>query len=80
MVIDHQLNPNKYTQQELDKNSDYAYASATFATSATSAYAAYAAYTASVDADDAYWFNEYFKLSGENKQDYIDAINKDNKQ
>jgi|ETNvirome_6_1000_1030641.scaffolds.fasta_scaffold29534_4 hypothetical protein len=27
-----------------------------------------------------YWINKYFELTGENRQDYIDAINKDNKQ
>ena len=26
------------------------------------------------DAGDAYWVNEYFKISGENKQTYINAI------
>lgn len=25
------------------------------------------------------WINEYFEVTGENKQNYIDAINKDNK-
>ena len=45
------------------------------------AYAAYAAYTA---ADAAYtaaekWVSKYFERSGENKQNYIDALNTDNK-
>jgi len=32
-----------------------------------------------VDADsDAYWLGRSFKITGENKQDYIDAIHKDN--
>ena len=31
-------------------------------------------------ADAVYWLNKYFNITGENKQDYIDAINKDNKQ
>jgi len=56
--------------------------------------AAYWAFTAAVRADNSnytdwtadyvakieYWLNRYFELTGENKQDYIDAINKGNKQ
>ena len=71
MVIDHQLNPGKYTQEQLEQNADSAAAAA--------AYAAHTAYTAAA-ADTTHWLNRYFRLSGENKQDYIDAINKDNKQ
>ena len=72
MVIDHQLNLGKYTQEQLEQNADSAAADA-------AAYAAYTAYTAAA-ADTTHWLNRYFRLSGENKQDYIDAINKDNKQ
>ena len=89
MVIDHNLNPGKYTQEQLKQNADaaydaydYAYDAVAFAAkfayfAAHDAYAnaAYAAY-ANVD----YWLDRYFKITGENKQDYIDAINKDNKQ
>ena len=41
-----------------------------------------AAHAAADDAAyaSAYWINEYFKRSGENKQDYFNAVNKDNKQ
>ncbi len=73
-VIDNQLNPGKYTTGELHKNA-YAVADAYSAASYVAAYATY-----DEDANVTYWLNEYFKLSGENKQDYIDAINKDNKQ
>jgi len=71
-VIDHQLNPGKYTQEELEENSNDAYEysedAAAYADADAAAHAAYAA------ADAAYWLNEYFRLSGENKQDYIDSI------
>ena len=69
MVIDNQLNPDKYTQEQLDKNTDDAYDAA----------AAAAAYVAG-DQTDAYWIDRYFEHTGENKQDYIDAVNKGNKQ
>ena len=71
MVIDNQLNPDKYTKEQLKKNADDSRA-ATYAAD-VDAYAA-------DNADAGYWLNEYFKLTAENKQDYIDAINKDNKQ
>ncbi len=64
-VIDNILNPGKYTQEKLDKNA-----------AAAAKTAAYAAYTAAA-ADTTHWLNRYFRLSGENKQDYIDAINKE---
>ncbi len=63
MVIDNQLNPGKYTQEELDKNCNDAFD----AYAAANAAASYATYR----------LNIYFKHAGENKQDYIDAINKD---
>jgi len=93
MIIDHQLNPEKYTQEQLDKN-----ASAAYAANAAAAKAAYAAKdtaswstaavhaaatwsTAAVHAASAfataYWLNEHFNITGENKQDYIDKINKE---
>jgi len=94
MVIDHQLNPDKYTKEQLKQNADAAYyandADAAFvaddfyaananANACACAYAA--ANTAAIDyASAAYWLRQYFKKTGENKQDYIDAINKDNKQ
>ena len=83
MVIDHQLNPKKHTKKQLNKNADDAYEDY-IATNddETAAYAANAAFD--VYDNDAtntdYWVNEYFMETGENKQDYIEAINKDNKQ
>tara|TARA_R110002050_G_scaffold188280_1_gene322706 strand:- start:225 stop:494 length:270 start_codon:yes stop_codon:yes gene_type:complete len=83
MVIDNQLNPAKYTKEQLKQNA--AYAAAAAYTAAAAAY--YAAYDdaargvrdrANVNAVD-YWLSEYFVNTGENKQDYIDAINKENK-
>ena len=68
MVIDHQLNPDKYTQEDLDKNAASAYVA--YDTAYDAAYAA-------ASANATYWLNRYFELTGENKQDYIDAINKD---
>jgi hypothetical protein len=76
MVIDHQLNPDKYTKEQLKDN---AYVAANAADAAAYA-AADAAYAAANAAAVTYWINEYFEFTGENKQDYIDAINKDNKQ
>ena len=60
-VIDHQLNPDKYTQEQLEEN----------------ARAAAAAYYAAAYYDNNYYLKRYFNHTGENKQDYIDAINKD---
>ena len=78
MVIDNQINPDKYTLDELKANAEAADANANTDTAYVEAYAACAAcadtYAAAADAD--YWLNEYFNYSGENKQDYIDAINK----
>ena len=39
---------------------------------------AFASFYADLNVD--HQLDKYFKLTGENKQDYIDAINKDNKQ
>ncbi len=69
MVIDHQINPEKYTQEQLEENYN----------AADAAYVA-AAYVAAATVCSNYWLNKYFKETCENKQDYIDAINKDNKQ
>ena len=97
MVIDNQLNPDKYTKEQLEQNyadatayaahAAHAAAAAYACTSAAYAYAAHATAYASDDTDAAtyaaatvdYWLRRYFKQTGEIKQDYIDAINKDNK-
>ena len=68
MVIDNQLNPDKYTKEQLKQNA-----------AATRAAARAVRDRVNVNAAD-YWLSEYFVNTGENKQDYIDAINKDNKQ
>jgi len=69
-VIDHLANPEKYTEKQLQDNRK----------AAGEAYDA-ACYDAAADAEStAYWVNEYFTTTGENKQDYVDKINKDNKQ
>ncbi len=74
-VIDHQLNPGKYTQEELEENSNDA-----FEDSEDADYLAKSCQTATYAAnhyDDPKWVQHYFDKMGENKQDYIDAINKD---
>ena len=82
LVIDNQLNPDKYTQEQLDENAAdacvaYFAADAAYAAANTAYYAAYDVRDrANVNAVD-YWLSEYFVNTGENKQDYIDAINKD---
>jgi len=83
MVVDHQLNPNKYTQEQLEDNRtnayvDYAYAANSAANAiaydATADYATAAYAAAYVD----YWLDEYFQRTGESKQDYIDEIVRSN--
>jgi len=74
MVVDHQMNPEKYSKDELKANADAA-AYADVVSYATTAYsAAYAAYASADDITNL--INQYFNCTGENKQDYIDAINK----
>ena len=85
------LYPENYTEQQLKEN-HYAAISylndnptdpahiAVYA-AAIDTYATYDANSVWTD-DDAtqageYWLNEYFKLTGENRQDYIDEINKE---
>jgi len=57
----------------LDADADTAYA--VYATAAIYADTAYTAYTAATG----HLIDRYFRLSGEDRQDYIDEINKDNK-
>ncbi len=69
------LYPESYTKEQLDKN--YLNACEAACEAAWSAAACEAVYfTERAE----YWLNEYFKKTDENRQDYIDAINKDNKQ
>lgn len=97
MVIDNQVNPSKYSVDELNDNYVAACAATLDAASHAAACAARdavyyvavcaacsardaASYVAACAARDAYmvdfWLDEYFNRTGENKQDYIDAINK----
>jgi hypothetical protein len=84
-VIDHLANPGKYTQEELEGNADTAdaaYCAHTDDTNSDAAYRAtycasyrasyWAAYTDAAYA--AFWVDEYFKITGEDKQTYIDAL------
>ena len=85
MVIDHQLNPGKYTKAQLKDNSDAAYyasfdahsSDATVATySSDTTAATYAAAYAADDINTEYWIDKYFEHPGENKDDYIKELNK----
>ena len=79
MLVDHQLNPAKYTKEQLKQNAADARAARAAADVATRAAARSVRDRVNVNAAD-YWLSEYFVNTGENKQDYIDAINKGNKQ
>ena len=80
------LYPENYTKEQLRQNA----ADADADTVSAAAYAADAVNAAS-NADEAadawtictdhveYWLNKYFERTGENRQDYIDAIHKENK-
>ena len=73
MVLDHNLNTTKYTKEQLEQNADDAYVAA------VAIAAANAAADDATDDEDAFWLDRYFRYTGENKQDYIDEINKDNR-
>ena len=89
MVIDNQLNPGKYNREQLRQNASEAaaiyaeYAKADYAIGAGYVdYAAANAAAACAAADIAaieHWIDRYFNNSKENKQDYINEINKDKK-
>ena len=91
MVIDHYLNPGKYTKEQLRQNASEAaaiYSSADAAADKDAlAYASAAASVADVAdyAADAtpdvvnYYIDQYFEKTKESKQDYINEINKDKK-
>ncbi len=67
MVQGYLINPGNYTQEQLDNNSKDAFDSVDAAAVAASAAAANAS-------DTERYVNEYFEETGENRQDYIDAI------
>jgi len=89
-TIDHQLNPGKYTKEQLRQNASEAaaiyaeYAKADYAigagyvdyAAANAAYYVYAATNAAADYAADYWVDRYLKSSKESKQDYIDEINR----
>ena len=87
MTMDSLANPGKYTIEQLKECSSATTAASYYAANYAVAYAVDAAayYAVSTGAADAcvaydnanYWLYIYFKRSGENKQDYIDEINKD---
>ena len=80
MVIDHHLNPGKYTEAQLRQNEIDAYVdNYTAAANATGAVYTAAADAANYAAVIGRLIDQYFKESKENKQDYIDEINKDKK-
>jgi len=78
MAIDHQLNPDKYTKVQLQDNAyDAFYVASAMSNAANACFMSTSENKSQLINES---INEYFRLTGENKQDYIDAINKDNKQ
>ena len=90
-VMDDLANPSKYTQEQKEANRESAYttsrhaanaaaAAADAADASDAAYAAYAADTAAAasDADTDYWINRYFERTGEDKQLYVNEIERIN--
>ena len=73
-------NPELFTNDEMMKNGNDAYAAAYAAATIPAAFAAYAAYSYAdvddVDATHAYAADaaKYFKITGENKQNYTDEV------
>ena len=78
IAIDYELYPNKYTQTELKDNAYDAFYIARSMVNALNACCMDNTYNKTTLINEN--INEYLRLTGENKQDYIDAINKDNKQ
>ena len=70
-LIDHLANPGKYTQAELLANRRSA-AAAAWGRTDNRAYRAYRAARSAGNA--AYWVDQYFKITDEDKQNYIDAL------
>jgi hypothetical protein len=89
-LIDHLANTSKYTQEQLEVNArtaaianrvanrESAWAAYWAAYTDDSAYwaADWAAYSAAAYAADAaaYWVDEYFKITGEDKKTYLDKL------
>lgn len=72
-------NPELVSKDELRKAADAAYAAANAYYTYHAAYAYFAAYAAAKNKPESakYWVNDYFEETGENKQDYLDAIEED---
>jgi hypothetical protein len=70
--LDHQVNPLKYTEEDLTSNRSDSYAThrATESPVDYIAYRAACAYSSHVG----HWLTIYFTRTGEDKQTYIDAI------
>ena len=77
MAIDHQLNPDKHTKAQLQDNAYDAFYVSSAMSNAANACCMSANENKNQLINES--INEYLRLTGENKQDYIDAINKDNK-
>jgi len=88
-TIDHQLNPRKYTKEQLINNAIAAFEVAQAKCVASLDAASSAAHDTAFNAvhcvsknghlTSDYFLKRYFKEAGESKQDYIDEINKGNK-
>jgi len=75
-IIDHLANPDKYNKEQLKQNSDDACAYASDSGDPY-AYAAYATANAASDYNDddaTYWLGRYFKMTGENRQEYLEIM------
>jgi len=76
LIMDHQLNPGKYTKDQLRQNAFEAYVAADYIAANINDY--FAAANANVNATAAATgrlIDRYFEKTKENKQDYIDEIN-----
>jgi len=78
LIIDAQLNPGKYSKEQLRQNASEAAAAARVAAAKAVTYAAaYATDVAAIYAAAACrLIDQYFVEAKENKQDYIDEINR----
>lgn len=76
MVQGFLLYPENYTKEQLKQN----FCAAASAADVASAAADAAAYAADAAAYAEYSVSKYFKHTGESRQEYINVINKDNKQ
>ncbi len=79
MAKDWLVHSEIYTREQLEQNYHNALADFDVSTSNYADFAAVNAASAAYDAVPAaveYFLNEYFELTGENRQDYIDAVNR----